>query len=220
MIRGDPDAFFRHLEKLKEEGSLILAMGNAPAALNRISSQLLSDQSKGRVPMFILLSQDRSVIEDRLGNDVDDTQVLQYGFRRSTADRAHASDTYPAKKLVSSTSIYNDVKTAIEGIEDRRSGPWESGELRVCLDSLIPILDQYERDQIETFLTDFRELVIDRSGMGHCLFPIEPLPSRFEWLPSFFDIVIDARSVEGTPQQRWRLVGADQVTDWFPVDEV
>lgn len=218
LVEGDPPSFSDHLEALKTNGSVLLVTGNPSRALTAVSAQLLGDPEKDRVPGFVLLDQDRTIVRERLGYGVDDSQVIQFGFPRSTTAQSGTAS-FPAGATEPS-ALLDVIEGLISSLEAGHDRAWGRGELRVCLDSLAPILDAYDRGQTEQFVAGFRDLVVARAAMAHCVLSVDPLPAGFEWLPPLFDVVIETREIAGVVQQRWRLTDAGLLTDWFGVELV
>lgn len=220
MARGEVETFARRLDELKEAGSTLLIVGADAAARSDVSEQLLGSPRAERRPVFVLLGRDRSVAEDRIGDDwLDPSQVIEYGFSRSMAPSDGA--TPPSRPRVDSLrALGSEIVEAIEAVEARADAPLKPGELRVCIDSLTAAVDGFDRAAVETFLDEVRTAVTVRGGMAHAVLPLSAVPDRYDWLEDAFDAVVEARSVDGISMERWRLSDEDLRTEWFPVETV
>ncbi|USZ68404.1 hypothetical protein NGM10_01370 [Halorussus salilacus] len=106
------------------------------------------------------------------------------------------------------------VEDAIEGFEEggARISP---AELRVCFDSLTPLVEDYGDRDVRRFLLGVTETVERVDGMGHY-----HLPARYDSevvgsLSPLFDAVVEVRRADGEIQQRWHLSDPDIATDWL-----
>lgn len=220
MARGEVETFARRLDELKVAGSTLLVVGADAAARSAVSEQLLGSLRAERRPVFVLLGLDRSVVDDRVGDDgLDPSQVIEYGFSRSMA-QSHG-ETPPSRPRVDSLgALGSEIVRAIEAVEARSDAPLEPGELRVCIDTLTAAVDGFDRAAVETFLDEVRTAVTARGGMAHAVLPLSTVPDRYDWLEDAFDAVVEARSVDGTTLERWRLSDDDLRTEWIPVETV
>lgn len=218
MAEGDAAAFSERLAALKGTGATVLVAGEDATATAAVSSQLLGDGAAGREPVFALLGRDRSVVRERLGRPLDGSRIVEYGFSRSASSRgAGTTDAASARPLRSLDDLLGGITDALAVVEAEREDPLAAGELRVCLDSMSPVVDRFDRRRVEGFLSDFRAAVVDRSGIGHAVIPARPASDRYGWLAGCFDVVVGARSVDGVPRERWELPDTGHRTEWFPV---
>lgn len=222
MVRGDARAFTRRLDELKEAGSVLLVTGENASARSAVSAQLLGDHGSKRYPVFALLGRDRSVVADRFqaATSVGDEQIIEYEFNRSAARSTGGSADQPARRLESLTTLLEEVTAAVEAVVTRTDEPLSPGELRVCVDSMTPAVDGFERQAVESFVADLRTTVRGYGGLAHVLLPLTGRFHGYDWIEEAFDGVVEARTVGGLSQERWRLPSDGLVTDWFAVDEV
>lgn len=219
MARGDAGTFSRRLAELKEAGSLVLVVGSDAGVRAAVSAQLLGEA--GRTRIFALLGRDRSVVEERLpsGAPLDEAQVVEYEFDRSVAAGADVGEA-ANQPLPGLETLLDDLAGAVESAADRDGEPLSAGDLRVCLDSMAAVVDGSDRASVNAFLGGLREVVTRHAGMAHAVLPSHGVPERHEWLEPAFDVVIEARTVDGVGQERWRLPEGDLTTEWFLVDDV
>lgn len=222
MMDGDPSTFSRRLAELGEAGSTLLVVGGDAGPRDAVSSQLLGQPSRSRVPLFVLLGRDRSVVVDRSqrAGSIDDAQVIEFGFDRSASSRQPGTSTQGGRPLASLQTLREEITTAVEQLSSEPDEPFSPGELRVCLDSLSAIVDGFDRPSVEAFLGDLRTVVTDRNGIGHAILPVPSVPGRYDWLKASFDVVVETRSFDGVAMERWRLTDDGLATDWFQVDQV
>lgn len=102
--------------------------------------------------------------------------------------------------------------TAIDDFDAAAEG-LAPAELRVCIDSLRPLVDKYGLMGVEPFLTTINERIHETNGMGHVHFPIDLDCVTVSRLSPLFDIIIEVRPGE----HRWHLLEEDILTDWLAV---
>lgn len=104
----------------------------------------------------------------------------------------------------------------IDAIEAENDG-LVPAELRVCLDSLTPLLDAHGRDAVTRFLDRVTTRVKAAHGMGHVHLPVARDWDAVADFEGSFDAVVELRVERGRTQQRWHLREANVTSDWFGV---
>lgn len=220
MARGDPERFARRLAALKKEGSLLLVQSENAGAREAVSTQLLGDPELGRTPVFALFGHDRSVVQSRFDGPADRPQIIEHEFFRSAAQADRGPGAASAGRLESLEQLTRELHAAVGDIVQRREDGLGPGELRICLDSLTPVIDGFDHETVEGFLEDLRSLMTEHGGMAHAVLPRRPLPEDYGWLERSFDAMVDARARSGVAEERWRLTTDDLTTEWFAVEDV
>jgi hypothetical protein len=108
------------------------------------------------------------------------------------------------------------IESEIDAIEAENDG-LVPAELRVCLDSLTPLLDAHDRDAVLRFLDRVTTRVKAAKGMGHVHLPVARDWDAVAEVEEPFDAVVELRVEQGRTQQRWHLRDADVTSDWFGV---
>ncbi|MFU8869619.1 HalOD1 output domain-containing protein [Natronococcus sp.] len=207
------------LGRLKQTGGNVLIAGGVPDDLVDIASAtLLGDPDRDRRHLFALLDRDRRIVADRLApTDAASAQVVDYAMTaRSVASASAPAADAPA--IVDEPADLDELEATIDArIRAFGTGAplWEPGDLRLCVDSLRPVLDECGPDGTVAFLEPICEAVRDVSGLGHYVLPVDrddPLVDRLE---SLFDATIELRVGDCGPQQRWHLHESGYTTDWI-----
>ncbi|WP_306058767.1 DUF7504 family protein [Natronococcus wangiae] len=211
------------LRRLKQTGGNVLIVGAVPDALTDVASaNLLGDPDRGRRHVFALLDRDDTVVLDRLGSpDATSARVVDYAAASRSAASARTTDADLA--VTDEPTDLDELETAIEAqIRALVTGTTlcEPGELRICVDSLRPVLDQRDTDGAVAFLESICDSVRDASGLAHYVLPIDRDESVVRRLEPLFDATIELRVSESGPEQRWHLHGSDYTTDWFDLAPV
>lgn len=221
MVKGDAAGFAQRLAELKKHGSLVLVRAADTAAETAVSTQLLGDID--RVPVFVLLGADRSVIDERISRPetIAESHIVQQAvFYRSATESTAGERGSTPQRLTRLPGLLDEITQTIETVADQQAEALGPGDLRVCLHPMTPIVDGFTRDQIEGFLSEFQQVLTSYAGMGHASMSLTTVPDQYDWLDTAFDAIVEAQSIGGVPQERWRLPGSGHVTEWFPVDEV
>jgi hypothetical protein len=128
----------------------------------------------------------------------------------STASPAEAPE--PAEELDSFRSLGAEVERAMRHAIEETTEP---AELRVCLDSLLPLVTEFDERAVFRLLhptiTDCR----GADGMLHAHLPLRLTDGLAALFRPQFDAVIELRMHEGFPQQRWHLEDEEIVSEWL-----
>lgn len=224
--------FATALSRLKQHGSALLVVGNVTQEIHQLACrQLMGDPSMHRQRLFVTTNGSSTNVRSAIENgskhrDHVIDYVTCYRSATESSDSTHRS--MMEAGIETSTASYgsvsspSDLVAAIVGnIQDieRDAEPLTRGELRVCIDSLSPLIEPNQR---ETLLRLVRYTAIAtrrRRGMIHTHLPVArgtELATLFEPL---VDAVVELRVMDGTPQQRWHLIDATVTSDWTDLDE-
>lgn len=239
-----PDRDFSDaLASLKRAGSNLLVTGAVPgeASAESCRRMLGDDGGTDRQRLFVFTDADSEGVADRLpdGHDCAHDGVTLIDHAESSrgaaatspggptlaetpespsspslADRAVAVDCE-----VDATDLVELGRTITETIDeiDDAAGGLEPAELRLCLDSLLPLLESNPGEAVFRFLHVLTSQVRRRRGMAHYHLPIEPTAEQAHLLAPLFDAVVELRTENGTTQQRWHVHEAEITTDWLVV---
>jgi hypothetical protein len=98
--------------------------------------------------------------------------------------------------------------------EFEAQGTLDPAELRVCFDSLTPLVDR-DRERLFQFLDLLNGRIRRASGMGHMHLPMDRESELVHLLEPLFDAVIELRVKDNEPQQRWYLPDEDIQSGWI-----
>lgn len=91
-------------------------------------------------------------------------------------------------------------------------GAFAAGELRVCVDSLRPLVTVDGVDH-RSFVATVREAMRRRRGLAHFVLPVPADGEVAAALSPLFDVVVSLRTRDAA-EQRWHLPDAGYRTDW------
>lgn len=218
--------FARALGDLKRRGSNLLVVGGpAPAAHEAACERLLGESSDCRERVVVLTdgSFDRSAaLEGRV-----DASVLTFPSATrggtavattSTASESGGPSTpveprARATRRVSGTDLGTLAATIDDELEAGTAG--EPGGLRLCFDSLLPVLEEHDRAEVKHFLTAVGNRVRAARGMAHYHLPVTHSDDVVGDIEAAFDAVVEVRSSADGVQQRWRILEDDIDSGWL-----
>jgi hypothetical protein len=100
---------------------------------------------------------------------------------------------------------------------DTEAGGLSPAELRLCFDSVTPLVADREGRDVRRFLLGLTETVEKFDGMAHYHLPSEYGSETVEGLETLFDAVVEVRHADGEVEQRWHLQDPEITTDWVPL---
>lgn len=105
----------------------------------------------------------------------------------------------------------------VECIDEFRavSGDLDPAELRVCVDSVVPLVEEHGAEAVFRFLRVLTARVRCDDGMGHFHLPTDVNSDLVRTLAPVFDAVVEVRCRKGYAEQRWHLQEQDVTTRWL-----
>ena len=218
---GESASFARALASLKRRGSNLLLVGPAyESAHLPASRRLMGDADSPRERLLVLTDRD-AARGTRLPEDAEPVRTVEHRtLTRSAAARPAPSpaplsisgpDGEPHDSLV---ALGNEVADEIEAA-DERAGGLAPGQLRVCLDSLAPLLEEHDRQRVVAFLHAMTSDVDRVNGMAHYHLPVPRDAEVVGFIEPIFDAIVELRVGTDGPQQRWTLTDGRGATDWL-----
>lgn len=216
--------FTRALASLKRRGSNLLLVG-AGTDRTHVDAcrRLLGDEDTDRKRLFVFTDRDgcRGDEETTPGAG---TTVVEYATRTRGATAAQPSPAAgPATgpRTTDSRTVVDDlaslgrtVGAAVAAFEDDAGG-MAPAQLRLCFDSLRPLLEEHDEQEVFRFLHAMTGDVRAVRGMGHYHLPVAYDNATVRTLAPLFDAVVEIRSQGTDAQQRWHLREAGVTTDWL-----
>jgi hypothetical protein len=213
-VTSDGQTFSRALARLKRRGCNLLVVGTTSASVRRtITDRLLGDtSSRDRRHLFVFTDGSHVRQHPHLASATGSrTRIVT----RSTPMRAAATSEPPAEFGPGNSitrSVNSDllgplawaIADEIHAFADEADG-LEPSELRLCFDSLSPLLASHSERGVDRFLEAVTARVRSVSGMGHYHLPVAVDDDAVERLAPLFDAVIELRLRETLPEQRWHL---------------
>lgn len=219
------DSFARALQDLKRRGSNLLVVGSPAAeARNAATRRLLGDGvSETRRRLFVFT--DATHTDARIGHGAVTPETVRVIDRttetRNTVTTVSPASTpdRPARRQIQTDrlgSLAWCIQDEVETFEDYASG-LSSGELRLCFDSLAPLLSEHDTEAVRRFLRAVGTRVRAASGMAHYHLSVARSEPVVERLTPAFDAVIQLRVRDGLPEHRWELRDGEFESSWIPL---
>ncbi|MFC6990520.1 hypothetical protein ACFQH3_01190 [Haladaptatus sp. GCM10025707] len=220
LTETDVLAFGRALSRLKQSGSTVLVTGSVPrAAFTAVSRQMLGDPGLSRRRLFVLTDATAESVDARLpvAADPGQTRIIEHcTFLRGATATANTTD--GTHQYVYSDDLADLISATFEAIADLEVGA-EPAELRVCIDSLTPLVEYHGRKATFAALHALCWRVRHARALGHAYLQTDD-PTEVELYTELFDAHIELRDRAGTFQQRWHLRDENVTTDWLTLDAV
>lgn len=230
MASGGNDStvtFNQALQRLKQQGCSLLVVGSVPdSVLATASRQMLGDPNLRRDRLFVLTDADTSSVRRQLpATDPHSVSRTTKIINHMPSARTTATQTGTEGVQITEEFVYDEnldvlceaVKHAIAEFEGRE-GNRDPGRLRLCLDSLTPLVDRYDHDLSFHFLNQLTTAIRGARGMGHFLLPVDRDARSVDRFQPLFDAIVELRIVNGSSEQeRWHLPEEGVVTDWMPL---
>ncbi|MEY7850498.1 HalOD1 output domain-containing protein [Natrarchaeobius sp. A-rgal3] len=209
------------LERLQHVGANVLVVGTVPDAISdRASARLLGTEDGPRERIVGLLDRSTETALERLslaGGADQPARVIRRGAvaRSSAVADSTASSNAGQSPRPRIETVDGDIESALSAVETAIDGIDRDADLRLCLDSLRPLLEDRDAADARSLLEPICRRVRERNGVGHYVLPIDRESEEVEALEGLFDATVELR-IDGTePVQRWHLHASDHVTDWF-----
>lgn len=214
-------AFAQALSGLKRRGSGLLVVGAARHEAHLgACRRLLGDASEHRRRLVVLTD---SVPGGEARTDADAGPGLRVIDRRPTTRSAAASERSGIGTAPNDLrTLRRETLAAVEASDAEAEG-LAPAELRVCLDSLRPLLDVYDERAVREFVRAVVEATREVGGMCHVHLPAEGDSAAVDSVADLFDATVEVRTVrwdgDEAPgiEQRWRLHDPEVATDWLPL---
>lgn len=211
-------AFAQALSALKERGSNLLVVGATVGGAHCEACDRLLGETDGNPRRRLQVRTDG---ECGVGPDtVDDVRRILTGEpnKRSTAVQS-GSDGWSPQATASGDDLGELGTTVLEEIEaiEAEAGGLSPAELRVCVDSLLPLLAGADEERTFRLLTVLTRRVRTVDGMAHFHLPVAPEDRYVDLLEPLFDAVISVRACDGRAEHHWHLVDEDVSSGWLPL---
>ncbi|WP_122087994.1 DUF7504 family protein [Halalkalicoccus subterraneus] len=219
-------ALVQKLDALKQRGSNLLVVGSRmPDAHETACRQFLGETTtEARRRLFVLADTARSS-SDRPSlatADPDRHAVVRYDTAaRSAAVTATNLATTPDAAPPTERATENELGrlgTAISEVVaefEATSGGLSAAELRLCFDSLTPLISEHDPETVFRFLHLLTHRVRGVGGMGHYHLTADRSNRTVALLEPLFDAVIELCFRDGELYQRWYLHDGGLTTGWL-----
>lgn len=215
------------LSKLKEEGSALLVVGSLPPEQYRHACHRMLGDDTASTRRRILVTTTNATVPPVKRLPPTDSQPqadtvthITYGTQsRSATAEAATATIRPPTEHVDELNLSTLGVTISEAIEDfQRIVPdLAPAELRVCFDSVRPLIAEHDTQTVFQFLHLLTGRIRDVRGMGHFHLPVASDNESVHILTPLFDTIVELRSNGENLQQRWRFPDEGISSSWMPL---
>lgn len=226
--------FAGELRQLKREGASVLVVGTIqPEQREDVCTRLFGHASDEQRRRIAVSATDRSAWQP--SNDDEPTPAtfrhITYDAPARGATTSHTGPTDTGREPTTATthspsvvSSHSEARTLAElgiaissAIEyfDTDANGLEPAELRLGIDSVLPLLEAYDRENVFTFLHLVNGRVTDVDGMIQCHLPVERDATVVSVLSPLFDVVLEVRERADGYEERWSLKDGDLESSWI-----
>lgn len=230
MDRDERDEFIGKLKRWKYEGCSILVVGGALDLLRETSDLLLGESGNDRYRLVVRTDATPGSVRDRLpaaeAGASDRTRIFDFGSvpRSATASAATATTEHERIPEVPVRGdldrLYEELTETMAAFEAHNDGLPPSG-LRLSLDTLRPLLAEYDREAVGHWLHHVNSATKSYGGIAHYLLPKPYTSEAVRDLQGQFEAVIEVEPYddEGAERkERWHVPDADITTPWRAMD--
>jgi len=219
-------AFAAHLSSLKQQGSAILVVGNLPADQYRHACHRMlgDDATASRRRLLVTAGETAASPATRLPAAHTATPYTTTHLHYPVETRDTTGTTVTASPQLPTKSVAGPDLPALgeaisEAINEFQQGTSElsPAELRVCFDSLRPLLSTHDRNAVVRFVYRLIGRITAVQGMGHFHCPVAYGSESVRLLAALFDAVVELRSRDGRLHQRWEFPDKDLASPWLEV---
>lgn len=224
--RTEAERFSTYLSELKKRGSALLVVGELPRdSYSPFCDEMLGNpSSKPRYRLRVTTHDDSTAtcLENPISassNQASTTRIVSTFNARSAAKASAVATETDAVKHVDGGSLPQlgiAISQEIQTFNDQ-GNELQPAELRVCFDSLRPLLEEYEEEQIFRFLDLITNRIRSRSGMGHFHLPLDPEDRLVRTFADIFDAVIKLDTQRGQLVQCWDVQNRSLTSGWISV---
>ncbi len=199
--------FSQALDTLKKEGSNVLLVGADTVDAHDAICHRLLGETESRYRVFITNGDTRSASHGN-GEGIHSAQTIDY----ATIDPPTAAVDADLNSPLGAIGI--ELIDAIEEVETEAGGLAPS-ELRVCVDSLVSLLQDHSAENVFRLLHMMTAKVAHSDGMGHYHLPLDRDHDAVNLFEPLFDAIVEVRSTAEGYEQRWELPDRETETEWL-----
>lgn len=204
-------AFARTLSALKERGSNLLVVGTTyEQGHAAVCERLLGETDAERRRLLVRTDSQCGAVP------ADDDARLRTVERR-TPGFGDPEGEAAVSQRVPRGAIDDLQRAAIDGLNafEEAADGLEPGELRLCVDSLRPLLIEHPEGRVRRFVEQVGNRVSTVDGMSHFHLPTQSNDRYVSLLTPVVDAVVEVRTHQRKPQQRWHVFDGAVDSGWL-----
>jgi hypothetical protein len=211
---GVPESttFSQELSALKREGSNILLVGDETDATHVCACRrLLGNASDDPRHRLLVFTEEYDACE-RLSDGVGDSARVIFQQVDGPSDHSCLEESVVHSRLLS--ALGKEIIASVDEFEEGSDG-LDPAELRICVDSLAPLLDEHAPENVFRLLHMVTSRVRQASGMGHFHLNVDRDDDAVHLLEPLFDAIVEVRTDGETTEHRWHLRDREVSSGWI-----
>jgi len=213
------DGFSNKLARLKRQGASVLVVGSVRPDHRQDTCRRLFGCTTDHVRRRVLVSTTDGPHPASHHVDTTDRETVSTITHDTRACSATATTSTVSPSIDPSTvDTLADLGIAIADAIDvfeADADILEPAEVRVGIDSLLPLLEEYGHRQVFKFLHLINGRTQDVDGIAHSHLPVERDARIVPTLSLLFDIVVEIREHDGDYQERWVINDGAERSGWL-----
>ena len=205
--------FSQELAELKREGSNILLVGDATENAHVYACRRLLGQSRDEPRRRLFVFTDGHSACERLPEgSCGPTRIVRQGEEAEFTDRPGVPESVVDSRMLSAlgTEIIASVDEFEEDVDE-----FDPAELRVCVDSVTPLLEDHPPENVFRLLHMVTSRIKQASGMGHFHLGVGRDSDAVHLLEPLFDAVVEVREEGGSVEHCWHLRDQEVSSGWI-----
>jgi hypothetical protein len=205
-------AFARTLSALKDQGSNLLVVGTTYQRGHvAVCDRLLGEPTEQRRRLLVRLDGDCGSVPHGDDGETRMVQRRRPGF--TTPD--HNGDVDERRVVEGDIDALEGAVLDEFAALEADAGEPEPAELRLCVDSLRPLLVEYSDQRVRRFVDQLATRVARADGMGHFHLPTPSGDKYVSMLTPVVDAVVEVRTKTGHAEQRWHVFDGAVDSGWL-----
>ncbi|WP_254523526.1 DUF7504 family protein [Natrinema caseinilyticum] len=208
--------FARTLDTLRQQGCNILLVGaEAPDAHERVCERLLgAPECDSRYRLFVRGDETQVSCGDPRGETTERVRTIEYSTRGLETDGRPELESAADGGHPSPGMIGIEIVEAVDELAETAGG-FEPADLRICVDSLVSLLQDHDAETVFRLLHVLTSRVEQARGMAHYHLPVTQDHDAVNLFEPMFDAIVTVRSRDGCSEQQWYLRETDTTSDWL-----
>lgn len=208
--------FARTLDTLRQEGCNILLVGaEAPEAHESACERLLgAPECDSRYRVFVCGDETQVSCGKTHGATAERVRTIEYATKGVETDGRTEPESAANGGRPSPGMIGVEIVEAVDELAETAAG-FEPADLRVCVNSLVPLLQDHDAETVFRLLHVVTSRVEQARGMAHYHLPVRPDYDAVNLFEPMFDAIVTVRSRDGCTEHQWYLREADTTSEWL-----
>jgi len=209
---GGGAAFARTLSALKQRGSNLLVIGACDEQGHAdVCDRLLGEPAEPRRRLLVRVDGRCGAVP---GDDGVQSRVVERR-RPAVAGPDPPADVDDVRSVGGGIEALE--RATVEAFTDLEGDDAAPGELRLCVDSLPPLIIEHGDARVRRFVDQLARRVTRADGMGHFHLPVDSSDKYVSMLTPVVDAVVEVRYRGGQPEQRWHVFDGAVDSGWLPL---